>query len=64
MIIGLWLVLIQSFALELNVKGFSPGERAEISDEPVNFLTEFSFIRSESGSSSTQTNLRPRSSAQ
>jgi hypothetical protein len=40
--IGLWLVVIQSFACDWNVNGFSPGERAEISDEPVNFLTEFS----------------------
>ena len=62
--IGRWLVDTQSLAFDSNVNGFSPGERAEISDEPVSFFTEFSFRRSLSGSSSTHTSLRPRISAQ
>ena len=43
--IGRWFVVTHNLARDENVNGFSPGERAEISEEPVNLLTEFSFKR-------------------
>jgi hypothetical protein len=44
--IGLWLVETQSLAFDSKVNGFSPGERAEISDEPVSFFIYFNFYNS------------------